>query len=153
GRAYGGNGRSSLESAFGRPPGVESSFAPGAPPVPAPEPPPPPPAPGLRRLFSRPSGVAESFDPPPGTIRDVTPPPAPPWWKPDAGRDPWREARSPASLGGPPDFGDGRPQPVDGPDEPGGGGRRRWGLRNMTFTAAVVLLVGGLLAGIAGGVV
>ena len=152
GRAYGGNGRSSLESAFGRPPGVESSFAPGAPPVPPPEPPPPPPAPALRRLFSRPSGVAESFDPPPGAIRDVTPPPESPWWKPDAERDPWRDARSPASLGGPPDFGDGRPQPVDGSEQPRGG-RRRWGLRNITFTAAVVLLVAGLLTGIAGGVV
>jgi serine protease Do len=151
GRAYGGNGRSSLESAFGRPPGVESSFAPAAPPVPAPEPPPPPPAPALRRLFSRPSGVAESFDPPPGAIRDTTPPPESPWWKPDADRDPWRDARSPASLGGPPDFGDGRPRPSDAEEEPGG--RRRWGLRNITFTAAVVLLVAGLLTGIAGGLV
>ena len=50
GRARGGNGRpSALEAAFGRPPGVDSSFAPGAPPVPPPAPPPPPPAPGLRR--------------------------------------------------------------------------------------------------------
>jgi S1-C subfamily serine protease len=154
GRAYGGNGRSpALESAFGRPPGVESSFAPGAPPVPPPTPPPPPPAPRLRRLFSRPSGVAESFDPPPGALRDTTPPPESPWWKPDADRDPWRDARSPASLGGPPDFGDGRPAPVDAPDEPGGRGRGRWGLRNITLTAAVVLLLAGLLTGIAGGVV
>ena len=152
GRAYGRNGRSSaLESAFGRPPGVESSFAPGAPPVAPPTPPPPPPAPGLRRLFSRPAGVAESFDPPPGAIRDTTPQPESPWWKPDADRDPWRDARSPASLGGPPDFGDGRPAPVGAPEEPGG--RRRWGLRNITFTAAVVLLVAGLLTGIVGGVV
>ena len=152
GRAYGGNGRSSaLESAFGRPPGVESSFAPGAPPLTPPAPPPPPPAPGLRRLFSRPSGVADSFDPPPGAIRDTTPPPESPWWKPDADRDPWRDARSPASLGGPPDFGDGGPAPVGAPEEPAG--RRRWGLRNITLTAAVVLLVAGLLTGIAGGVV
>src|SRR6185312_13689652 len=152
GRAYGGYGRpSALESAFGRPPGVESSFAPGAPPVTPPAPPPPPPAPGLRRLFSRPSGVADSFDPPPGAIRDTTPPPESPWWKPDADRDPWRDARSPASLGGPPDFGDGGPAPVGAPEEPAG--RRRWGLRNITLTAAVVLLVAGLLTGIAGGVV
>jgi S1-C subfamily serine protease len=96
--------------------------------------------------------VAESFDPPPGAIRDTTPPPESPWWKPDADRDPWRDARSPASLGGPPDLGDGRPQPADAPGGPGGG-RRRWGLRNITFTAAVVLLVAGLLTGIAGGVV
>jgi S1-C subfamily serine protease len=95
--------------------------------------------------------VAESFDPPPGAIRDTTPQPESPWWKPDADRDPWRDARSPASLGGPPDFGDGRPAPVGAPEEPGG--RRRWGLRSITFTAAVVLLVAGLLTGIVGGVV
>src|SRR3954447_9252374 len=146
GRAHAGNGRSSaLESAFGRPPGVESSFAPGAPPLTPPTPPPPPPAPGLRRLFSRPSGVADSFDPPPGAIRDTTPPPESPWWKPDADRDPWRaapappaparHARPPAPLGAPPHCGDGGPAPVGAPEEPAG--RRRWGLRNITLTAAV----------------
>jgi S1-C subfamily serine protease len=145
---------SPLEGAFGRPPGVESSFAPDAPPVPPPAPPPPPPAPALRRLFSRPAGVAESFDPPPGAIRDTGPQAESPWWKPDADRDPWRDARSPASLGGPPDFGDGRqPEPGADPEEAGPGGRRRWGLRNITLTAAVVLLLAGLLTGIAGGVV
>jgi serine protease Do len=153
GRARGGGSSSPVEGAFRRPPGVESSFAPDAPAMPPPIPPPPPPAPGLRRLFSRPTGVAESFDPPPGAIRDTTPPPESPWWKPDADRDPWRDARSPASLGAPPDLGDGRPAPATAPDEPGGRGRRRWGLRNMTFTAAVVLLLAGLVTGIAGGVV
>jgi S1-C subfamily serine protease len=149
------NGRSpALEAAFGRPPGVDSSFAPGAPPVPPPAPPPPPPAPGLRRTFGRPGGVADSFDPPPGTIRDTTPAPESPWWKPDAARDPWRDAGSPASLGGPPDFGDGRPAPVGMPDgEPATTRRRRWGLRNLTLTAALVLLLAGLLTGITGGVV
>jgi S1-C subfamily serine protease len=150
-----GDGRpSALEAAFGRPPGVDSSFAPGAPPVPAPPPPPPPPAPGLRRLFGRPSGVRESFDPPPGAIRENTPAPESPWWKPDAARDPWRDAGSPASLGGPPDFGDGRTAPdVVGPDDPATTGRRRWGLRNLTLTAAIVLLLAGLLTGVTGGVV
>jgi S1-C subfamily serine protease len=156
GRARNGSGPASpLEAAFGRPPGVESSFAPGAPPVPAPEPPPPPPAPGLRRMFGRPSGLSESFDPPPGAIKDATPPPESPWWKPDADRDPWRDARSPASLGAPPDFGDGRPAPVGPPEEENAaaGRGRRWGLRNITLTAALVLLLAGLLTGIAGGVV
>ncbi len=150
-----GNGRSpALEAAFGRPPGVESSFAPGAPPVPAPAPPAPPPAPGLRRVFGRPSGVQQSFDPPPGAIRDTTPPPESPWWKPDAARDPWRDAGSAASLGGPPDFGDGRTA-ADAPPagEPAPAGKRRWGLRNLTLTAALVLLLAVLVTGASGGVV
>ena len=154
GRACGGNGRpSALEAAFGRPPGVESSFAPGAPPVPPPAPPPPPPAPGPAPAV-RPAraGVAESFDPPPGAIRDTTPPPESPWWKPDADRDPWRDARSPASLGGPPGLRR-RPPGAGRARRRSRGGRRRWGLRNITLTAAVVLLVAGLLTGIVGGVV
>ena len=153
-RANGDGRPSALEAAFGRPPGVDSSFAPGAPPVPAPPPPPPPPAPGLRRLFGRPNGVQQSFDPPPGAIRDNTPPPESPWWKPDAARDPWRDAGSPASLGGPPDFGDGRTAADGAPvAEPEPGGKRRWGLRNLTLTAAIVLLLAGLLTGVSGGVV
>jgi serine protease Do len=149
----GANGRSpGLEAAFGRPPGVDSSFAPGAPPPPEPVPPPAPPAPALRRGFGRPAGVADSFDPPPGAIRDPAPLPESPWWKPDAARDPWRDAESAASLGSPPTFdedGD-RPPPVDEPAEPG---RRRWGLRQLSLTAALVLALGALLAGLAGGAV
>jgi serine protease Do len=153
-RANGDGRPSALEAAFGRPPGVDSSFAPGAPPVPAPPPPPPPPAPGLRRVFGRPNGVPQSFDPPPGAIRDTTPPPESPWWKPDAARDPWRDAGSVASLGGPPDFGDGRTAAGGDPAAgPGPTGKRRWGLRNLTLTAAVVLLLAGLLTGLTGGVV
>ena len=149
-----GEGRSSaLEAAFGRPPGVDSSFAPGAPPVPPPPAPAPPPAPGLRRVFGRPSGVQQSFDPPPGAIRDGTPPPENPWWKPDAARDPWRDAGSPASLGGPPDFGDGRVPDTIGDDAPAVTGKGRWRLRNLTLTAALVLLLAGLLTGLTGGVV
>jgi S1-C subfamily serine protease len=97
--------------------------------------------------------VAESFDPPPGAIRDIAASPESPWWKADADRDPWRDARSPSRLGDPPDFGDGRPARVVAPEEPGGRGRRRWGLRNITLTAALVLLLAGLLTGITGGVV
>jgi S1-C subfamily serine protease len=105
-------------------------------------------------MFGRPNGVAQSFDPPPGALRDNTPLPESPWWKPDAARDPWRDAQSPSRLGGPPDFGDGTTPPAEAAEaEPGKGGRRRWGLRNITLTAAVVLLLAGLLTGIAGGVV
>jgi S1-C subfamily serine protease len=150
-----GRGRSpALEAAFGRPAGVEGSFAPGGPPTPLPPPPPAPPAPALRRSFGRPQGVQQSFDPPPGALRDTTPPPESPWWKPDADRDPWRDARSPSSLGGPPDLGDGRPAAaadVIGSDSPAG--RRRWRLRDITLTAALVLLLAGVLTGVAGGVV
>src|SRR4051794_12995230 len=93
-----------LEAAFGRPPGVSESFAPGQPPPPAPPPPPPPAPPHVRRLFGRPAGAPESFDPPPGARQTATPPPESPWWKPDAPRDPWRDARSQARLGGPPNL-------------------------------------------------
>jgi putative serine protease PepD len=153
GRASGANGRSAgLDAAFGRPPGVESSFAPGAPPPPAPVSPPPPPAPALRRGFGRPTGVADSFDPPPGAVRDPAPEPESPWWKPDAARDPWRDARSAASLGAPPTFDeDDRPPPADEAPEPAG--RRRWRLRQLSLTAALVLVLGALLAGVAGGAV
>jgi hypothetical protein len=149
------NGRApSLEDAFGRPPGVESSFAPGRPPTAPPPPPPAPPAPQLRQEYGRPAGGTTSFDPPPGGLRDGAPPPESPWWKPDAARDPWRDAGSAASLGGPPDFGDGRaPAGPAGPPVPVEGGRRRWRLRDLTVTAAVVLLLAGLLTGISGGVV
>jgi putative serine protease PepD len=149
----GGPGRApALDAAFGRPPGVESSFAPGAPPAPSPAPPPAPPAPALRRSFGRPTGVAESFDPPPGALHDPSPPPESPWWKPDAPVDPWRDARSAASLGGPPDFGTGAapPAPAPAPEAPVKG---RWRLRQLSFTAALVLLLAALLAGISGGVV
>jgi S1-C subfamily serine protease len=141
-----------LAAAFGRPPGVTESFAP------APLPPPnraapPPPSPAQRRTFGRRPGVDGPFDPPPGARPDFRPEPESPWWKPDAARDPWRDAGSPASLGGPPDFGDGRTADVVGSEDPGSGGTRRWGLRNLTLTAAVVLLLAGLLTGLTGGVV
>jgi len=149
------NGRTpSLEDAFGRPSGVDSSFAPGRPRTSPPPPPPAPPAPQLRREYGRPAGLDRPFNPPPGVLRDPTPQPESPWWKPDAAADPWRDAGSAASLGGPPDFGDGRAPAA--PDEPLGPvetGRRRWRLRDLTVTAALVLLLAGLLTGISGGVV
>ena len=148
-----GQGRSpALEAAFGRPPGVESSFAPGAPPAPAAPPPPAPPPPALRRGFGRPSGVAQSFDPPPGALRDPAPAPESPWWKPDAPVDPWRDARLAASLGGPPDFGDGLAPRSAPAGEPAASGRL-WRLRELSLTAALVLLLAALVTGVSGGVV
>lgn len=147
-----GNGRApALDAAFGRPPGVESSFAPGRR------------RPGaaraagaararLRRSFGRPAGVGESFDPPPGAVRTPSPTPESPWWKPDAAVDPWRDARSAASLGGPPDFGDGRP-PAAPEAAPEPAAKGRWRLRQLSLTAALVLLLAALLTGISGGVV
>ncbi len=145
-------GSPALDAAFGRPPGVESSFAPDAPPAPRPAPQPAPPAPALRRSFGRPSGVADPFDPPPGAVRDPGPEPESPWWKPDAPRDPWRDSRSSAYLGGPPDFGDGE-QAVPAEVAPAPAGRSRWRLRQLSLTAALVLLIAALLAGLSGGVV
>lgn len=148
----GAHGRSpSLEAAFGRPAGVESSFAPGAPPPPAPAPPPAPPAPALRRSFGRPTGLGDPFDPPPGAIRDRTPPPESPWWKPDAPRDPWRDAASAARLGSPPDLDGAKPDEDDTP--PAAPADGRWRLRKLSLTAALVLLLAALLSGMAGGVV
>ena len=156
GRANGSgvHGRSpGLDAVFGRPSGVESSFAPDGPPPPAPAPPPAPPAPALRRSFGRPAGVGESFDPPPGARHDPAPTPESPWWKPDAPVDPWRDARSAASLGGPPDFGDGTAAPAPAPAPAEAPGRGRWRLRQLSLTAALVLLLAALLAGVSGGVV
>ncbi len=141
-----------LESAFGRPPGVTDSFAPVRPAPARSGPPPAPPSPGQRAAYGRPGGVHDAFDPPPGVLSDPRPPPESPWWKPDAPTDPWRDARSAAYLGGPPDFGD---HPDGQPDDGAGGGesRRRWRLRQMSLMAAIVLVVSALLAGTAGGIV
>jgi S1-C subfamily serine protease len=152
-RGYGNGRATSFEDAFGRPPGVESSFAPGRPPTAPPPPPPAAPPPQLRREFGRPAGQPGPFAPPPGAVRDTSPPPESPWWKPDAARDPWRDSRSAASLGGPPDFGDGRPAPAEELPASTPVAGRRWRLRDLTLTAAVVLLVAGLLTGVSGGVV
>jgi S1-C subfamily serine protease len=141
-----------LADAFGRPPGVPDSFAPS--PVrlpPARIAAAPPPSPAARQTFGRPAGVDEAFDPPPEARTGWRPEPESPWWKPDAPSDPWRDAGSRAFLGGPPDFGDGSPpppaeEPVVAPT------RRRWQLRQISLTAAIVLLAAALLAGVAGGV-
>jgi S1-C subfamily serine protease len=150
-------GSPELAAAFGRPPGVAESFAPA--PLPPPrraEIPPPQPSVAQRHMFGRPEGLeATPFDPPPGSRPDPTPAPESPWWKPDAPRDPWRDAGSQARLGAPPDL-DGEPpaaEPEGLPDvAEDGRRRRRFGLRQISLTAAIVLLVGALLAGVAGGV-
>jgi S1-C subfamily serine protease len=141
-----------LEAAFGRPPGVTDSFSPIRP-RPAPSVTPgAPSSPAQRDAYGRPGGVEDAFDPPPGALRDRRPAPESPWWKPDAPTDPWRDARSAAYLGAPPDLDD----PADGQgtepaSPPEGQPRRR--LRQMSLTAAVVLALSALLAGTAGGIV
>ncbi len=141
-----------LDAAFRRPPGVNESFAPVRPHPTRPSPPVAPPSPTQREAYGRPDGVQQPFDPPPGALSDRRPAPESPWWKPDAPTDPWRDAGSTAYLGGPPDFGDGGDgeggQPVAEPAGP-----RRWRLRQISRMAALVLLLGALLAGTAGGVV
>jgi S1-C subfamily serine protease len=148
-------GSPELAAAFGRPPGVAESFAP------APLPPPRRanlvpqlPSTAQRRMFGRPDGQHDPFDPPPGSRPDPRPTPESPWWKPDAARDPWRDAGSLARLGAPPDLDGQRPADAEPlPDLIGSDqGRRRWRLRQLSFTAAIVLLIGALLAGIGGGV-
>jgi S1-C subfamily serine protease len=139
-----------LEAAFSRPPGVTDSFAPMGPRSVRSARQAPPPA--QREAYGRPAGVQDAFDPPPGALADRRPQPDSPWWKPDAPTDPWRDARSAAYLGGPPDFGE---EPNDQVADPsaGAGGWRRWRLRQVSLIAAIVLGLGALLAGTAGGIV
>ena len=154
GRAYGGNGRSSaLESAFGRPPGVESSFAPGAPPVPPPDPataaagPGPAPAvqPAVRRgRVVRPPARRDPGHHPAARVALVEAGRRP---RPLAGRPLAGLARRPAGLRRRPPAR--RSAPRRSPAAPGAAGA----CATSRFTAAVVLLVAGLLTGIAGGVV
>jgi serine protease Do len=123
------------------------------PPRSAPRPAPPP---VLAAAFGRPGG-ADAFDPPPGARQTARTVPASPWWKPDAPRDPWRDPESPAYLAGPPDLNGKRPEPADAEDadaeeEDGKEKRRRLGLRQLSLTASMVLLVSALLVGVAGGV-
>jgi putative serine protease PepD len=141
-------------AAFGRPAGVSGPFArpsgeraPGAS-GPAPRPAPPP---VLAAAFSRPG--AGPFAPPAGARLDSAPAPEPPWWKPDAPRDPWRDPSSPAYLGGPPDL-NGRPAPAPAEEaaaEPAPARRFGFGLR-LPLSAALVVLLVGLLIGTVGGV-
>jgi S1-C subfamily serine protease len=141
-----------LEAAFGRPSGVTDSFAPVRPRPVRSGPPPAPPSPGQREAYGRPGGVQDGFDPPPGALTDPRPAPESPWWKPDAPTDPWRDAGSAAYLGGPPDFGDHPDGQVDVPSgDPAR--RRRWRLRQVSLVATIVLGLGALLAGTAGGIV
>jgi len=147
----GGAGPAELAAAFGRPPDVAESFAP-PPPLSTRAAPIAPPSPVQRQTYGRPADVDSSFDPPPGARKHARPEPESPWWKPDAPRDPWRDAASPARLGAPPDLdGPQPPAPDVAPEEPLDR-RRRWQLRQISLTAAIVLLAGALFAGVAGGV-
>jgi S1-C subfamily serine protease len=146
-----------LAGVFGRPDGVDGAFANSRrnlePPRIAPRPAPPP---VLAAAFGRPDGQAGAFAPPAGERTEARLAPDSPWWKPDAPRDPWRDPASPAYLAGPPDLNGHRaPVPVeedeDGAEDGGGRGRRRFGLRRLSLTASLVLLLAALLTGATGG--
>jgi len=136
--------------AFGRPTGVPDSFAaadrPRLPEAPGPTRPPPPET--LIRAFARPAGSTGSFAP--GGPRSLPGPRgASAWWKPDADRDPWRDAASGSTLGTPAVYDE------DTVEETGlgtdGRGRRRIALRDVPVRLALFLLLGVLLAGLVGG--
>lgn len=151
-----------LSSAFGRPKGVDGSFTDARPQLPAQDDDrmaPPPPV--LTEAFGRPAGSTEGFAPPPGTRIGPHQEPESPWWEPGARDDPWRDPSSTAHLGGPPDLGGRPPPPLVFPDAEDEDGeedtaaekaRRRWGLRQVTLSSVVILLVGSLFVGTAGGV-
>ncbi|MGI8532959.1 MAG: S1C family serine protease [Geodermatophilaceae bacterium] len=139
------------DRAFARPEGVPGSFAtadrPRSPDSAGPPQAPPPEV--LIRAFGRPRG-AGSFDVPDGARLGPRLPVESPWWKPDAQRDPWRDAASRSVLGPPAVF--------DAADDLGDrgvltddAGRRRIRLRDVPLRLALLLLVGALLVGIVGG--
>jgi S1-C subfamily serine protease len=113
----------------------------------------------LTDAFGRPAGQESGFAPPPGVRITAQHLLESPWWNPDARRDPWRDPTSPAHLGAPPDL-DGPPPPVVDPEDTDTGvagairrrGTGRAGRRRLSFSVAVLLLVGAVLAGTTGGV-
>ncbi|MBA2415744.1 MAG: trypsin-like peptidase domain-containing protein [Geodermatophilaceae bacterium] len=142
----------SVAQAFTRPDGVPDSFAA------ADRPPPPepvstaqaPPPEMLIRAFGRPHGGAGGFAAPEGSRLRSRPTAESPWWRPDADRDPWRDAASRSALGAPAVFHD-----ADTADDRGIltdiGGRRRIRLRDVPVRFALLLLIGAMLVGLAGG--
>ncbi|MBA2553767.1 MAG: trypsin-like peptidase domain-containing protein [Geodermatophilaceae bacterium] len=140
-----------VAQAFARPHGVPDSFADADRPrlvenAPVQAPPPE----MLLRAFGRPHGSADGFAAPAGSrLRDRISPESP-WWKPDADRDPWRDAASRSALGGPAVFDDG-----DSVDDAGiltdPAGRRRIRLRDVPLRFALLVLIGALLIGLVGG--
>ncbi len=140
--------------AFGRPHGVDDSFAPHSPataPRPAHQPSPPP---EVSRAFGR-TG-AGAFDPPPGSRLATGPEPESPWWAPNASRDPWRDPGSDSYLGSPPVLDEPQPEDEPEPEAAADRARRRWRLPPLSKPNAlglgVIVLVLLLIGGVGGAV-
>lgn len=136
-----------LAAAYGRPVGLDQSFAPqDRPRLPEPQRHQPPPPELLIRAFARPRGAAGPFSARPAPARRGG---EPAWWKPDAERDPWRDATSRSALGTPAVYDE------DAADDKGvltdERGRRRIRLRDVPLRLALFLLIAVLLAGLTGG--
>ncbi|MGI9092099.1 MAG: S1C family serine protease [Mycobacteriales bacterium] len=143
-----------VASAFGRPPGVDSSFGRLAPPAPAPAPPPyaaPPPA--VAAAFGRPPGSDDGLDPARPYFDGAATGPSP-WWHDSALVDPWRDPVSPASLGAPPSMEDAEPdaEPAAEPASAAERARRRWQLPGASLTALAVILFSAVVLAVGGGV-
>ncbi|MBA2389873.1 MAG: trypsin-like peptidase domain-containing protein [Geodermatophilaceae bacterium] len=139
-----------LAQAFARPEGVRESFAADRPLPPQPAAAPQaPPADLLVRVFGRPHGSSGGFAAPAGSRlrggRDAESP----WWRPDAERDPWRDAASRSALGPPAVFLDQAAE--DEGVSTDAAGRRRIRLRDVPIRLALLLLIGALLVGLVGG--
>ncbi|CAN5380233.1 trypsin-like peptidase domain-containing protein [soil metagenome] len=137
------------ETGFGRPGGVEGSFAPDRPVTqPAAERTPPPPE-VLIRAFGRPAGATEGFDPPPGARLGRRRRVDSHWWKADADRDPWRDAGSHSVLGPPPRLDD--DEDDEGMVTTDSQGRRRLRFRDVPVRLALLALIAAVLVGAVGG--
>lgn len=138
-----------VAQAFGRPPGTASPFANRATPPPFVAPSRAVPQ-AYQTAFSRPPGAGDMQRQPGSTgygiaIRES------PWWKPDAPRDPWRDPRSTARLVAPQSAEPDEPPLDEGIVGADGKGRRRLRLGDVPVRIAVVLALGALLLGLAGG--
>jgi len=143
-----------LAGAFGRPSGLDDSFAPHsaapAPPARAPEPPP-----QVTQAFGRPDRT-DSFDPPPGTRYSSEPAAESPWWNPDAESDPWRDPGSDSYLGAPPNLDDPAGADEELLESASARARRRWRMPTLTrptATGLALIVVCCLLLGGTGGAV
>ncbi|MBA3250609.1 MAG: trypsin-like peptidase domain-containing protein [Geodermatophilaceae bacterium] len=136
-----------LAGAYGRPPGSREPFAADRPRLPeSPGLAQAPPPELLIRAFARPAGAAGTFARPGGSPPRSS---ESPWWKPDAERDPWRDAASRSALGRPAVYDESVAGDVGILTD--AGGRRRIRLRDVPLRLALFLLVAVLLAGMVGG--
>ncbi|ALG86683.1 S1C family serine protease [Gordonia phthalatica] len=131
-----------VAATFGRPDGVEGSFAPGGAPVDRPQPHIAPPDPVLAEAFSRPAGESDTLQRDPYAVPEPEDVPEP---------DPWRSADSTASLASPAVAA----APVNGPTTFGpklgirevlfGGRVHWWALATLGVLTLLVGMFGGLV--------